>query len=59
MLELKVLIGKLGAINRFSSSSVVVGKVTSLAHEILKREQIVGVRPTMTASRQNLDMSKT
>jgi hypothetical protein len=33
MLELKVFVGKLCSVNRLSTGAVVVGEVTTLAHE--------------------------
>ena len=36
MLELEVFIGELVSVNGLSSRSIVVGEISSLAHEILK-----------------------
>jgi hypothetical protein len=46
VLELKVLVGELVAVNGLAAGSVVVGKITALAHEILfiqrKKELVPG-----------------
>lgn len=34
MLELKVLVLKLGSVDGFASSAIVVGEVATLAHEV-------------------------